>query len=155
MSDPSDSLQLDHQQPSILPLTACTAYTGVKLDKMESNFKIWKDDIRTHLVLNNLWGYAIGRIPTPNQKSEPVAFMNWENNNVVAAVSISSSIITAERAFINVDAGAQACWDVLIKQHEKEGPIRQVLLLQEALSLKCTDNEPLTETADKIIETIR
>jgi hypothetical protein len=47
-------------------------------------------------------------------------------------------------------SGAKACWDALIACHCNKGPISQIQLLQETLSLQCSKTVPLTTTATQI-----
>jgi hypothetical protein len=46
--------------------------------------------------------------------------------------------------------GPSTTWTIIKDCHQKEGPICQVQLLQQALSIQCTKDTPLPETADQI-----
>ena len=68
----------------------------------------------------------------------------------MAAALITSTIEMAEWEYIDRNKGAAACWSALKNHHQSEGPIRQVQLLQEALTTQCTKSTLLPITADRI-----
>jgi hypothetical protein len=72
----------------------------------------------------------------------------------MAAALITSTIETAEWEYIDRNKGAMACWSALKNRHQSEGPIKQVQLLQEALTTQCTKSTPLPITADRICTAI-
>ena len=73
---------------------------------------------------------------------------------VIVNCLITSTIETAEWEYINCDKGATACWSALKNYHQSKGPIRQVQLLQEALTTQCTKSTLLPITADRICTAI-
>ncbi|KAF8223138.1 hypothetical protein L208DRAFT_1079099, partial [Tricholoma matsutake] len=73
--------------------------------------------------------YITGDLPQPTSV-EPRAHSNWRANSCLAYAIIASRALRAH--------------------HQKEGLVRQVALLQQALSIQCTTNTPLPKTAEKI-----
>lgn len=63
---------------------------------------------------------------------------------------IATAVEHAELAYIPRSIGPKAAWDLLKKRHEREGPIRQVTLLHQALSIPFMDETPMPETATAI-----
>src|SRR5687767_10923535 len=93
-------------------------------------------------------------LPPPNISLEPRALANWKANDCLATALIMSTLTHSERAFVNEDGGSKECWDAILKHHQNEGSVRQVMLLQQALTMRCTKETPLPETADKICEAV-
>jgi hypothetical protein len=135
--------------PSVPLLRTSATYTEVKLDKNLGNYKEWYRHAKHHLTITGLISHALGtaRVPDP---SEIFATENWEANDNLAQAVILSTLLKEEWDFAEPLRGAKACWDSLIAHHQNEGPIRQVQLLQEALSLQCSKTSPLTTTASQI-----
>ena len=135
--------------PSISLIKLLVQYSGEKLDKLKSNYKEWCEEITIALSLNGLYEYVTGDIPSPTS-TEPRALANWKANSRLANAFIASSISPSERPFIDITKGPDVNWKTLQDRHQKEGPVCQVQLLQQALSIQCTKDVPLPETAEKI-----
>ena len=139
----------DQSSPSISLIRLSTQYTGDKLDKLKSNYKEWREDITISLSLNGLFEYISGDVPEP-PSSEPRALSNWKANSRLAYAVIASGVAPPERSFLNSAKTTPENWIILRDRHQNEGPVRQVALLQQALSTQCTKEIPLPETAEKI-----
>jgi hypothetical protein len=124
-------------------------YAGIKLDKLKSNYKEWCEDITIALSLNSLYEYVTGD-SSPPPESEARAFANWKANQRLAYAFLASSVAKSERPFLDMTKGPDVNWTSLQARHQKEGPVRQVQLLQQALSIQCTKDTPLPETAEQI-----
>ncbi|KIJ26808.1 hypothetical protein M422DRAFT_77309, partial [Sphaerobolus stellatus SS14] len=146
-------LSLDTTSPSITAIRHTQAYTGPKLDKLKSNYNIWLKNADLFLTLAGCIGYAKGTISCPGS-NEPRALTNWHANDALTAALIASTIEVSEWEFINRELGASSCWTSLKTRHQSEGPIRQVQLLQEALTTKCTRDTPLPTTAEAICKAV-
>ncbi|KAF8240510.1 hypothetical protein L208DRAFT_1232533, partial [Tricholoma matsutake] len=121
-----------------------------KLDKLKSNYKEWCEEITIALSLNGLYDYVAGTITAP-ATSETRALINWKANSCLAYTFLASSIVPSECPFISMEKDMTANWEALCKQHQNEGPARQVqLLITTALTIQCTTETPLPEMADKI-----
>ncbi|KIJ22718.1 hypothetical protein M422DRAFT_196854, partial [Sphaerobolus stellatus SS14] len=149
----STTLPSDATSPSILALRHTQTYTGPKLDKLKSNYNIWLKSTDLFLTLAGCIGYAKAIIPPPGP-TEPRALANWYANDALTAALIASTIEVSEWEFIDRDLGASSCWNSLKTRHQSEGPIRQVQLLQEALTTKCSKDTPLPTTAEAICKAI-
>jgi hypothetical protein len=135
--------------PSISPIKLSVQYSGEKLDKLKSNYKDWCEEITIALSLNGVYEYVAGTVPEP-PTSDIHSLANWTANSRLTYVFIASSIVSLERPFIDMKKGTNTNWETLRKCHQAEGPVRQVQLLQQALSTQCTNDTPLPEMADKI-----
>ena len=82
-------------------------------------------------------GHLDGTSMCPNVSYEPCTCHNWKINDKAIYAFMSKNPIRAEHDFIigaDITTVKQA-WDALKKQHEVQGPIQQVLLIQEALEI--------------------
>jgi len=132
---------------SLIQLSA--QYTGEKLDKLKSNYKEWCEEIIIALSLNGLYEYVMGEIPEPTS-TKLCTVTNWKLNSRLAYAFIGSSVSPSERQFLDIKKGLVINWKTLHDHHQKEGPVCQVQLLQQALSIQCTKDMPLPKTAEKI-----
>ena len=87
-------------------------YSGVKLDKLESNYKEWCDDVTIALSLNGLYEYVSGDT-SPPPDTEVRAAANWASNARIAFAFLASSVATGERLFLDMTKGPNANWKVL------------------------------------------
>jgi hypothetical protein len=128
-------------------------YTKAKLDKNLGNYKEWYHHAKHYLTITGLLNYALGTARVPDA-TDIIGVENWNTNDTLAQALILSTLSKDEWDFAEPLQGAKACWDGLIAHHCNEGPISQIQLLQEALSLQCSKNVPLTTTASQIRTTI-
>lgn len=149
----------DKSCPSISVICSSTPYTGEKLSKAKGNYCQWYKDMLIHLMGNCLFDYIEGKAPDPSSTLEPCAHKNWLTNGRQAWSIIARSIDPSEQAYIKLEGGgattASAAWTALKVQHENEGPIHQVNLLQKVLATKCTKDKPLLETGHHICDDIK
>ncbi|KAF8237981.1 hypothetical protein L208DRAFT_1244478, partial [Tricholoma matsutake] len=119
------------------------------LDKLKSNYRDWSEDITIALSLNGLFEYVMGDMEQPLD-TEPQALSNWKANSCLAYTFLASGVAALEHSFLNPLKSAKETWESICKRHQKEGPVRQVTLLQQALTIQCTKETPLMETAEHI-----
>ena len=155
----SDSPQItvhpiDATQPSVTTISiALSLFASEHLDKNKSNWQVWSRDILDYLSMSKgLDGHLDGTSTCPNVSYEPCAYHNWKINNKAIHSFMSKNSVRAEHDFINginITTAKQA-WDALKGWHEVEGPIQQVLLIQEALEIRYTHSgEDLSVTSSR------
>ncbi|KAF8223051.1 hypothetical protein L208DRAFT_1153187, partial [Tricholoma matsutake] len=106
-------------------------------------------EITIALSLNGLYNYIMG--DTAECPSlETCALANWKANSHLAFAFIASSITSSECPFPDMSKSTATNWYTLREHHQSEGPVCQVQLLQQALSIQCTKDTPLPEMAEKI-----
>lgn len=137
----------DTLKPSVSKASIHTTFQGEKLDQLKSNWTTWNPEILIALTFNGLVEYVEGTLPQPDASSEPRANANWKANDRLARSFLLQYIDPQEREFVKDAATAKACWDSLKTRHEKEGPVRQLQLLTEALNMSFSPNIPLPQTA--------
>lgn len=141
----------DKSCPSIIIIHSSTPYTREKLSKAKGNYHQY---MLIHLMGNCFFDYIEG-----DTNLGPCAHRNWLSNDCQAWPIIAGSINPNEWAYIKLKGSgttmAKAAWITLKAQHENEGPIHQVNLLQKALATKCTRDVPLPETGCQICKDIK
>ncbi|HEV7735895.1 MAG TPA: hypothetical protein VGO47_00765, partial [Chlamydiales bacterium] len=142
-------LDTDAASPSIPRIRVTTQYAGPKLDKLKGNYKKWLIAIELFLTLAGFNHYVKGTIAKPGL-NEPRARTNWEDNDELATALITSTLEEHEMEYVDRGKGAKICFTEIKARHKSEGPIRQVQLLQEALTMICTHETPLPTTAELI-----
>lgn len=153
-SSSTPDLPTDSTRPRIAAISLEFMYSGVKLDKLAGNYTTWVHAMTNHLTLVGLYDYVFQPPPEPTQTIEPTAHKNWTNNNRLTAAIVVGGTSEAEQDFLDIKKGAKACWDSLKERHQKEGRVKQVKLLQTALSTKVSSIEPPTVTARNICDMI-
>ncbi|KAG6880661.1 hypothetical protein C0995_005046, partial [Termitomyces sp. Mi166 len=68
---------------------------------------------------------------------------------------MKSAMDDIEHRDLITDQGAQHCFDDLKRRAQQEGPIKQISLLQEALSTYCSQTEALPTTASRITDIVK
>ena len=83
-------------------------------------------------------GHLDGTLVCPDVSLKPHAHHNWKINDKAVQAFMSNKSVRAEHVFVNAVniTTAKNAWDALKKQHEVQGPIQQVLLIQEALDVR-------------------
>jgi hypothetical protein len=120
------------------------------LDKSKGNWPTWSCLVTQSLQLCTLGGNLIGKIKCPDAITKTRTYNNWHMNNEICIVFITLKCNTAEQDFIEGKDNIQTIWDLLFMCHEAEGPLTQVLLLQEAFCLCYMRSKPLADTSTKI-----
>ncbi|KAG6871054.1 hypothetical protein C0995_008741 [Termitomyces sp. Mi166 len=86
-------------------------------------------------------------VTEPNPTSKPVAHTNWLTNNDLIVGVICAAISNAEQDSLKTDGTAKECYDALkARAHHKE-PIKQVVLIYEALTTYAPVAEPVKTIA--------
>ena len=130
----------DATKPSVNTIPIVTSlFTSERLNKNKSNWQEWSQDLLECLSMSQgLDGHLDGTLVCPDDSTEPRAHHNWKINDKAVQAFMSNKSVRAEHEFINganINTAKKA-WDALKKRHEVQGPIQQVLLIQEALDVQ-------------------
>jgi hypothetical protein len=139
----SSASDVDGLKPAITRLSITQSFPGEKLDRQKSNWKAWSRQIRIYLSLNGLDEYVNGTLEQPPIATEPRAHVNWQRNDHLAYNYLLQNVDENEQEYIESQESGKACWATLEARHINEGPIRQLQLLTQALSTKCSHDTPL------------
>jgi len=143
----------DATRPSITLITITSAFQGDKLDKSKSNFKPWRDQMYSIMVLSSLWEYTKGTFTAPDQTTEPRAYANWKMNDQRTCGFIFGAISEAERKAIPpLESDTAKYWTQLVDRHKSDGPVAQVYLIKSAMSKVATPGTSFTTGIDEIFD---
>ena len=148
--NPQTTMASDATNPSITKKKITNSFPGEKLDKLKSNYKKWGSDILLSLTLNGLGGYPTGTVKKPSEPEQPRAHQNWLANDALTTAFIATYVVDREHDFVDLTKTSAENWTILKERHQNEGPVRQVNLLLQALTTRCTKETPLPETAAQI-----
>ena len=118
-------------------LRTSLTYTDVKLDKSAGNYTEWHRCAKHFLILTGLSPYVFGKIPKPAE-SDKSNLCNWEANDDLAKALILSTLSCIEWDFAEPSKRAHECWEGIVAQHKNEGPMKQIQLIRDALSINFT-----------------
>lgn len=139
--------------PSIPHLSVSQTFAGDCLDHVKGNWKEWSRTMNIALGLNQLKGYVKGTITRPAVTTEPCAHANWGKNDDLTLNFILQNIDESEQEFVLADDAittSKPCWDKLETHHVNTGPMCQLQLIHEGMSLQFSHhNEPLPTSATK------
>lgn len=146
---PNTPLASDTSHPSI-PLQSVkeSSWGDVAvLDKNTNNYAAWSRHVVRILQLSSgLDQYLDGSLPAPNPHYEPRANRHWKLNNAAIQAFLFLKCASSEHQFIENCTTAEDIWNVLKKRHVHQGPMTQVTLIQEALSIRYSSSVPFAET---------
>jgi hypothetical protein len=100
----------------------------------KDNWPKWSEKMLEVMQMTELDEYLTGLVPAPDGAKDPVSLRNWNGNNRKLVGFLKAHVESGEKAFLSSD-NAQVAWSALLKRHEKQGPITQVCLIQEVLSI--------------------
>ncbi|KAG6894921.1 hypothetical protein C0993_010469 [Termitomyces sp. T159_Od127] len=119
--------------PTVLPVgKIMSSWSGHILDNDDSKYMDWAYAMKLELTMVQLWEYVFNPPPHPHPEHEPRA---------------CHKLCADEEDPVTL-------WTYLKERHGGAASVKQVRLLQEALTTKCSSFEPLTKTVDTIFEKI-
>lgn len=149
-------LSSDASNPSVSERIIRHRWNAPKFSHANGNFSQWTKHLKDALILNGIYSYVFSpAIPCPDAASEPHAHANWSMNDRLAITFIKSVLEEVELRDLLVTNGAATCYEDLKSRARREGPIKQIALLQEALSTYCSHFEPLPVTVGRITDIVK
>ena len=122
------------------------------LDKSKNNWAKWKRIVIQCLGMVGLDDYLTGGIVCPDAATEPRAAANWRANDKVVCAFLGLKACEEGQEFIEGKTSTKDMWDSLKARHEQEGPITQILLIQEALNVRYSRSERLSTVSTKLAD---
>jgi hypothetical protein len=98
------------------------------------NWPKWSQKIVEVMEMSEMDDYLHGLIPQPNATTDPTSYRNWKGNNKKVIGFLKAYVEDGEKNFLATD-NTQKAWENLVDRHKKQGPITQVWLIQEVLSI--------------------
>jgi len=105
------------------------------LSLAKDNWPKWKQKMMQVLGLSDLDDYILGAILAPDPVTDPTSSRNWIRNNNKTISFLQMHVDDSELQFLENVTDAAIAWTKLVDRHEKQGPVTQVRLIQEALSI--------------------
>src|ERR1700733_704016 len=145
MTPPTASTSTATAPSVVIPVTALSIPNGMfaalasddkftKLCLSKDNWPVWSKKMLRIMKVSELDGYLFGRIPEPDDTTDPVSHHHWVGNNNKLVGFLEMDVDDGELPTL-VSDNAHTVWTNLITHHEKQGPITQVRLIQEVLSI--------------------
>lgn len=119
-------------------LTNDSKFSSLSLAK--DNWPKWKQKILQVLGMSDLDDYILCTIPEPDIAVDPVSYRNWTRNHSKTIAFLQMHVEDSELQFLEGTTEASVAWLALVTRHEKQGPITQVRLIQEALSVSYSED---------------
>ncbi|KAG1887385.1 hypothetical protein F4604DRAFT_1527291, partial [Suillus subluteus] len=99
--------------------------------------------------------YILGLVSRPDLSLDPSSAGHWDLNNLCIVAALRTRSSSEENEFLRGFTNANLAWVALKSQHEKVGPIAQILLIQQALAVKYLHSERLSTTSTNLSELVR
>jgi len=90
--------------------------------------------------MSDLNDYIFRTVNQPDTAIDPTSAHNWLKNNAKTVSFLSMHVEDSELPCLTRVVDASIVWNKLLACHEKQGPITQVQLIQEALSISYSDD---------------
>jgi len=100
----------------------------------KDNWPKWSQKILEVMEMSEMDDYLLGNIPKPDPTTDPALHKCWKGNNKKVVGFLKAYVEDREKTFVTTE-NAHVAWKNLVDCHEKQGPITQVRLIQEVLSI--------------------
>ncbi|KIK33208.1 hypothetical protein CY34DRAFT_59036, partial [Suillus luteus UH-Slu-Lm8-n1] len=117
------------------------------LDCSKNNWGVWSNKMQNYLLLKHEGGYILGLVTCPNPSLDPSSAGHWDLNNHCIVAALHTCSTAEENEFLRGYTNAYLTWDALKSRHEKASSIAQILLIQQALTVKYVHSKRLSTTS--------
>jgi hypothetical protein len=124
---------------------------------MENNWSDWKRRMIPILDVCELWEYANGNIPKPDNTADPDNVRNWQANDKLTKLIILQNISKNQLQHIDQDQSASDIWKTIMSLYQTTGFRTAISYMKELYMMKASDGENIPEFISKmkaIIENI-
>ena len=145
----------------VMPAVTAITLSQTDLEKIEvldrgtNNWGIWSDKMQNYLLLKHGGGYILGLVMRPDPSVDPASASHWDLNNLCIIAALRTRSSSEEQEFLRTFSNAYLAWNALKSRHEKVGPIAQILLIQQALTVRYRRSERLSATSTQLSELVR
>lgn len=155
-SPPAVTVDLnDSVCPRVSLVCIGTTFNGNPLDKTVGNWKAWSIKMRNNLAIFGLGNYIQEGTSAPDAAIYPIANENWRTNDAMVRGFIAESCATVESELIEKAKSAYECFTALQTYHLNKRPVKQVNLIQNALSQRVARDKDQVVNCRKVREDIR
>ncbi|KIK45157.1 hypothetical protein CY34DRAFT_78499 [Suillus luteus UH-Slu-Lm8-n1] len=125
------------------------------LDRSKNNWGVWSDRMQNYLLLKHGGSYLLGLMACPDPSLDSSSAGHWDLNNLCIIAALRTQSSSEENDFLRNFTNANLAWVALKMRHEKVGPITQILLIQQALTVKYLRSERLSTMSTNLSELVR
>jgi hypothetical protein len=109
-----------------------TAAGFANIEKLnENNYELWKVQMKSVLIFNDMWGYVDGTEVKPEADAQ-----DWTKKDSKALALINLSISHSQLNHVKKTATSKQAWDGLKAVFESRGPVRKAVLYKQLLRLE-------------------
>lgn len=108
----------------------------------DNNYEVWRIQMKSVLVYNDLWGYVTGTIVKPEVAAEAAA---WTTRDEKALALIVLGVSKTEIGHIRKQTTAKGAWEELEKIHKSHGPVRKAVLYRELYQTKKKNDQSMAQ----------
>lgn len=130
-----------------------------QIDKLdESNYEVWKIQMRSVLIHGSLWDFVSGKAVKP-EKKDAENYAAYVAKDEKALASILLSVKSNQLLHVKSCKTSKEAWDKLIAVYQSKGPARRVSLFKQLVYLRMPEGGTMQqhlnnffEVSDRIIE---
>nr|XP_012149732.1 PREDICTED: uncharacterized protein LOC105663683 [Megachile rotundata] len=112
----------------------------------ENNYELWKIQMKSVLVYNDLWQYVDGAEVKPTEDAQ-----DWARKDSKALALINLSISHSQLNHVKKASTAKAAWDILKEVFESKGPVRKVTLYKQLIRMEKKPSEKMTQYVNEFL----
>lgn len=106
----------------------------------EDNYELWKVQMKSVLVYNDLWQYVVGSGEII-EENKP----EWVRKDQKALALINLSVTYGQLNNVKKAKTAKEAWDCLREMFESRGPVRKTVLYKQMLRMEMKPNISMTQ----------
>ncbi|KAL0279436.1 UNVERIFIED_CONTAM: hypothetical protein PYX00_000991 [Menopon gallinae] len=104
----------------------------------ESNYEIWKTQMKSLLVINDLWSCVDGTEPKPEKDCD-----KWLRRDGKALAMINLNVSPSQLNHIANAETSKEAWDLLKNTYASTGPVRKFILYRQLLRMQKESHDEL------------
>jgi gag-polypeptide of LTR copia-type len=97
-----------------------------------------------------LWEYANGNIPKPDNTTDPDNIRNWQANDKLAKLIMLQNISNNQLQHIDQDQSASNIWKMIMSLYQTTRFRTAISYIKELYTMKATDDESISEFISKM-----
>ena len=125
-------------------------FNNLKDPLTENNWSDWKRRMIPILDVCELWEYANGKIPKPDDTADPDNVRNWQANDKLAKLIILQNISKNQLQHIDQDQSASDIWKTIMSLYQTTGFRTAISYMKELYTMKASDGENIPEFISKM-----
>lgn len=120
-------------------MAAATSFANIE-KLTESNYELWKIQMKSVLVFNEMWQYVDGTEVKPLANAQ-----EWIKKDSKALALINLSITHGQLNHVKKAVTSKGAWDGLKAIYESRGPVRKAALYKQLLRMEKKPNIAMTQ----------